>query len=79
MEPGKVLMTLPPVSFYPSESEDVTQLANDNGGCKLHITFFVQARKFVIFLINFKTKLIYFLNSLNQVSIFDWTSFLDFH
>ena len=55
--------------FTPSESEDVTQLRNEYGGCKLYITFLVQAREFVIFLLNFKTKLVYFLNVLIQVSI----------
>ena len=57
-------MTLGSVSFTPSESEDVIQLANEYGGCKLHITFIVQAREFVIFLSNFKTELICFLNFL---------------
>ena len=46
MEPRLSLQSL----FTPSESEDVTQLANEYGGCKLHITVFVQAREFVIFL-----------------------------
>ena len=35
----KLLAALHSVSFYPSESEDVTQLANGYGGCKLRITF----------------------------------------
>ena len=54
MEPRLSLQSL----FTPSESEDVTQLANEYGGHKLHITVFVQAREFVIFLLNFKTKLL---------------------
>ena len=35
-------MTVPSIFLFPlsTESKDVTQLLNEYGGCKLHITFF---------------------------------------
>ena len=71
MEPKKYWWLSLQSLFTPSEREDVTELANEYGGYKLHITFFfVHAWEFVLFLFNFKTKLIYFLNFFNLSQYF---------
>ena len=46
MEPRKYWWLSLHSLFTPSESEDMTQLVNEQGGCKLHITFLFKPESF---------------------------------
>ena len=57
--------------FNPSEGEDVTQLANEYDGCKLHITFFCSSQRICDVPFKFYDKTYVLLEFLNPSQYFD--------